>query len=204
MIKQNQIIEENQVIEEIQNDCNVETNLNRIIEAHSGIFIEMVKHYVPENSEYSNREDLLCEKDYHIYKAVQSFDFSKNVKFVTHLGNQAKYLCLNNYNKSKKKPEISCDEIKLDWVSFLSEEEHVSNLIKSDSKELFNKINSFLQNHKDQRVKKIFELRYFSYKDNKIKPWRLIHEEVDLSIQGCINLHKKTIKELRRIININE
>jgi hypothetical protein len=80
----------------------------------------------------------------------------------------------------------------------------VSNIIKSDSKELFKRINEYLENHKDQRVKKIFDLRYFSYKDNKIKPWRLIHKEIGMSIQGCINLHKKTIKELRRIVKVNE
>lgn len=198
------MIEEDLAIKEIQAEKNVESNLSKIIDKHSGIFIEMVKHYVPENSEYSNRDDLLSEKDYHIYKAIKSFDFSKNVKFVTHLGNQAKYLCLNTYNKNKKKPEINCDEIKLDWISFLSEEEHMSNIIKSDSKELFKKINNYLEKHKDERVKKIFELRYFSYKDNKIKPWRLIYREIGMSIQGCINLHKKTIKELRRIVKVNE
>lgn len=198
------MIEEDIAIKEIQAEKNVESNLSKIIDKHSGIFIEMVKHYVPENSEYSNRDDLLSEKDYHIYKAIKSFDFSKNVKFVTHLGNQAKYLCLNTYNKNKKKPEINCEEIKLDWISFLSEEEHMSHIIKSDSKELFKKINNYLEKHKDERVKKIFELRYFSYKDNKIKPWRLIYREIGMSIQGCINLHKKTIKELRRIVKVNE
>lgn len=198
------MIEEDVAIKEIQAEKNVELNLSKIIDKHSGIFIEMVKHYVPENSEYSNRDDLLSEKDYHIYKAIKSFDFSKNVKFVTHLGNQAKYLCLNTYNKNKKKPEINCEEIKLDWISFLSEEEHMSNIIKSDSKELFKKINNYLEKHKDERVKKIFKLRYFSYRDNKIKPWRLIYREIGMSIQGCINLHKKTIKELRRIVKVNE
>lgn len=198
------MIDDNIVIKEIQEEKNVESNLLKLIDRHSGIFIEMVKHYVPQNSEYSNRDDLLSEKDYHIYKAIKSFDFTKNVKFVTHLGNQAKYLCLNTYNKNKKKLEINCEEIKLDWISFLSEEEHMSNIIKSDSKELLKKINNYLERHKDERVKKIFELRYFSYKDNKIKPWRLIYKEIGMSIQGCINLHKKTIKELRRIVKVNE
>lgn len=198
------IKEENKVIEEIQNNKNVDTNLSKIIDRHSGIFIEMVKHYVPENSEYSNRYDLLSEKDYHIYNAIKSFDMSRKVKFVTHLGNQAKYLCLNQYNKSKKKLEINCDEIKLDWISFLSEEEHVSNVIKTESKEVINKIKKYLSEHKDERVKKIFDLRYFSYKDNKIKPWRLIYKEVNLSIQGCINLHKKTVEQIRRLIGKNE
>jgi copper chaperone CopZ len=32
----------------------------------------------------------------------------------------------------------------------------------------------------------------------------LIHKEIGMSIQGCINLHKKTIKELRRIVKVNE
>lgn len=198
------MIDEDLFIKEIQEEKNVESNLSKIIDKHSGIFIEMVKHYVPENSEYSNRDDLLSEKDYHIYKAIKSFDFSKNVKFVTHLGNQAKYLCLNTYNKNRKKPEINCDEIKLDWISFLSEEEHMSNIIKSDSKELFKRINKYLAKHKDERVKRIFELRYFSYKNNKIKPWRLIYKEIGMSIQGCINLHKKTIKELRKVVKVNE
>jgi DNA-directed RNA polymerase specialized sigma subunit len=77
-------------------------------------------------------------------------------------------------------------------------------MLKSDSSEIIKRINDYLKNHRDERVKKIFELRYFSYKNNKIKPWRLIYKEIGLSIQGCINLHKKTIQEIRKVIGKDE
>jgi len=75
------MIDDNIVIKEIQEEKNVESNLLKLIDRHSGIFIEMVKHYVPQNSEYSNRDDLLSEKNYHIYKAVKSFDFKIHFEF---------------------------------------------------------------------------------------------------------------------------
>ena len=54
-----------------------------------------------------------------------------------------------------------------------------------------------LEKEKDHRVKKIIDMRY-NVSDNKLTPWRKIAKEVDMSIQGCINIHNKFINKVKK------
>jgi hypothetical protein len=49
----------------------------------------------------------------------------------------------------------------------------------------------------DKRIKKIFDMRYVIGEKNSVMPWRKICKEVDLSIQGCINVHDRGLKIIR-------
>ena len=40
-------------------------------------------------------------------------------------------------------------------------------------------------------------MRYLNGK-KKLTPWRKIAKELDLSIQGCINIHNSTFKKLKK------
>jgi len=51
--------------------------------------------------------------------------------------------------------------------------------------------------HQDERVKTIFYERYFCGERGKLKPWKQIAQKVNLSTQGCINVHNKTLKEFK-------
>ena len=42
----------------------------------------------------------------------------------------------------------------------------------------------------------IFHERYFCGKRGKLKPWKDVARKINLSAQGCINIHDKAIKEL--------
>jgi DNA-directed RNA polymerase specialized sigma subunit len=53
-------------------------------------------------------------------------------------------------------------------------------------------------NHEDQRVKKIINLRYKVGNKNKTMPWKDISEKVNVSIQGCINIHDRFIEEIKK------
>ena len=54
-----------------------------------------------------------------------------------------------------------------------------------------------LKREKDERVKKIIDIRY-GVDNNKLTPWRKIAEELDMSIQGCINIHNKFINKVKK------
>jgi len=56
---------------------------------------------------------------------------------------------------------------------------------------------SCLEEEKDERVKKIVDMRYGGV-NNKLTPWRFIAKELDMSIQGCINIHNKFINKVKK------
>ena len=60
-----------------------------------------------------------------------------------------------------------------------------------------NEIFSHIESFEDKRVEKIFKMRYLNGK-KKLTPWRKIAKELDLSIQGCINIHNSTFKKLKK------
>ena len=63
--------------------------------------------------------------------------------------------------------------------------------------EFFQKIIDEIDNLKDKRAKKILYERYFSGNGRKLKTWKEIAPLVDLSVQGCINIHNSVIKKIR-------
>jgi hypothetical protein len=48
-----------------------------------------------------------------------------------------------------------------------------------------------------QTVEKIFEMRYIIGEKNKVMPWKKISKELNMSIQGCINIHNSAIEEFK-------
>tara|TARA_B000000557_G_scaffold264724_1_gene271279 strand:+ start:1239 stop:1835 length:597 start_codon:yes stop_codon:yes gene_type:complete len=162
-----------------------------IISRHSGIFIEMINHFVPCNSPYCSREDFIEDKTFYIYKALMKYDESRGAKFSTHLGNEAKWLCLNTYNKNKNRQEIPSSDT--DFDKNLIEEPHKEAIKNEAYKNIIKAINE----HPDIRVKKIFTMRYIQGERNKLMPWKKISKALDMSIQGCINIHNSTIEKLK-------
>ena len=59
-----------------------------------------------------------------------------------------------------------------------------------------------LDKEKDKRVKKIIDIRY-NTTNNKLVPWRVVAKELDMSIQGCINIHNKFITKVKNELNKN-
>ena len=65
------------------------------------------------------------------------------------------------------------------------------------NKELINKIFETLKDSGDKRACKIFTMRYIIGEKNKVMPWKKISKAVNLSIQGCINVHNSYIKKIK-------
>lgn len=63
---------------------------------------------------------------------------------------------------------------------------------------ILSRIFNIIESHPDQRVKRIFKLRYVDPKHNKLTPWKKVSNELRMSIQGCINIHNSAIKVIRK------
>ncbi len=175
--------------------------IQEIISRHSGIFIDMINHYVPCNNNFCNKDELIEDKQYYIYKAAMKYDPNRGTKFSTHLGNEAKWLCLNTYNRNKSRPELPSSDISYD-NPLASHSTLDSPMIENPYKktirnEAYARIIDLINTHPDYRVKKIFNMRYIEGEKNKVMPWKRISAELDMSIQGCINIHNTTIKKIK-------
>ena len=171
---------------------NDEGSLKELINRHSGIYVDMVNKYIPESQEGIYKQDILEEKNYSIYDAVIKFDENKNTKFSTYLGNLTKWKCLNIYNKNIKFPQEDIGSTKEESFSCNPE------INKMENKENLKKIYKFVEKSKDPRVEKIFKMRYSG--DKKLTPWKKIAKKLDLSIQGCINIHNNYLNKIKNYV----
>ena len=186
-------INDNQLVSSIQSNKNTNACLQELINRHSGIFYDMINRLVPENSPVCSKQDLFSERDLHIYKTALKFNPEKGAKFSTFLGNETKYLCLNTYNKEKKR-NINHKTI---------EEINSTNNLESENKldiQLLNEIYFIIDRHPDARVSKVFKMRYKDGDNYKLLAWKDIAPAVKLSIQGCINLHDSVITDIKKKI----
>tara|TARA_Y100000004_G_scaffold3772_1_gene4481 strand:- start:17289 stop:17897 length:609 start_codon:yes stop_codon:yes gene_type:complete len=179
------------LISKIQDD-NDQDSLLEIIDRHSGIFHSMVNHFMSHPQNVLDKNQLVGEKESTIYSAALNYDPDKNTKFSTHLANQTKWKCLNILNKKKKNREIFIDDEKT-----YIEPSCDSFMRQIDKDEAMSVFKTCLETEKDERVKKIVDMRYGAG-NNKLIPWRHIAEELDMSIQGCINVHNRFINKVKK------
>ncbi len=181
-----------ELIEGVKNGQDANECLTEIVNRHSGIYIDMVNHYMPNSMPFVSRVDLLEDKEYNIYRAIIKYDAERGTKFSTHLGNETKWMCLNLYNKNKKYSQVEFDE------NFLSSIHDEGKPYQDEIKrELFNKVIDITKDHPDSRVGTIFEMRYVTGRKNRVMPWKKIGEKLSMSVQGCINIHNNTIEKIK-------
>ena len=184
-------LEDFQLVENIKENKKTEDSLQELIGRHTGIYLDIVNKYT-QNGNLTNKLDLIDEKDYNIYQAALKYKSDRGTKFPTFLGNETKWICLNKYNKRKKEPQVSIDDIKeIDILNTKNEK------INKEDFEVFSEAIKFSKEHKDKRVEKIFEMRYITGEKNKVMPWKKISEKLDMSIQGCINIHNSAVEKFK-------
>lgn len=179
------------LVENLQKQVDIEDSLKTLVERHSGIYLDMVNSYANPNSPFIDYHDLIKDKEYKIYHAAIKYDKNKGAKFSTYLGNETKWMCLNIYNRNKRRPIWHSDYIENMSSIEQTECDTISESIKKD---LFNKVLNVIERHPDSRVEKIFKMRYIIGNKNKVMSWKQIGEEMNLSIQGCINIHNSAVK----------
>ena len=174
------------------NDC--EESLKEIINRHSPLSYKIFYKYSTLLNSYGiDFNEAIKEKDYVIFKAIMSFDSSRKTKFSTWLGNFTRYHCLNLVNQ--RKSHVTLEESELNYHIDKKSKESWGTGPREWS-ELREYSLNILNQIKDQRVKRVFNLRYFS--DNGKMTWSKISGELGISIQTAINLHDRGAKILRK------
>ena len=173
-------------------------HLNELIERHSGIYLNIVNTYASKDSPFIDKSELIKDKNFNIYQAAVKYDPERGTKFSTYLGNETKWLCLNTYNKNRRHPVITTETLDLLHPDLGLYAESIKENIKKD---LFTKVMQLAKGNPDKRVEKIFKMRYIIGKKNKVMPWKNIGKKMDLSIQGCINIHNSAIKKIKQTLD---
>jgi|TARA_B100001939_G_scaffold31972_1_gene24988 hypothetical protein len=182
-------IDDIELVENIKNEKDVDDCLQELIERHTGIYLDIVNKYT-QHTNTSNKLDLIDEKDYNIYQTALKYKSDKGTKFPTFLGNETKWICLNKQNKIKKEKKVAFDDIS--EIDLAQEDDG-----NKEKLEVFKKTIELAKQHQDKRVEKIFEMRYIIGEKNKVMPWKKISKELNMSIQGCINIHNSAIEEFK-------
>lgn len=173
-------------------------SLKELISRHSGIYVDMIRKFGGKALTDTQLDDMRSEKDFNIYMAAITHDASQS-KFSTYLANRTKYKCLTNKTTNKKNSHIvNFDDVEYDCES--GEDDPCEYSQANESRAFLHNILSDIEKHPDPRVPIVFKERYFSTSNHKLKPWHKIAPMVELSVQGCINLHERTVKELNKNI----
>jgi len=188
-----ELLKDNQLVWRVKarrcDDCLIE-----LINRHSKLFFKISQKYFPfvyKRGNSQSVEDIIGSSHSVIYEAIKEYNPRKKVKFSTWLGNFVRYKCLNYLNKNSKL--IDADEAKLDFFFQKKSLEAFSEKEKTED-HIF--ICNLISQFKDDRMKKVFELRYFS--DAKKMTWVSIGDRLNVSAQTAINLHNKGKDMIRR------
>jgi hypothetical protein len=180
------------LIEQIKQN-NSENCLKELIAKHSGIYLQIVNQTISDQSNI-NKNDIIDDKDLFIYQKALNFEPNRNIKFSTYLGNEIKWKCLNIHNKAKRYEY--CDVG--DQSEHLVDKDYIKEYIDN---EMIGLIYEIAEKNPDHRVRKIIQMRYKQCKQSKLTPWKRIAKKLKLSIQGCINIHNRFIKEIKQDLN---
>lgn len=194
------------LIENVKKNKDRDSSLKELIQRHSGIYFSIANRFFPESRMAAaklniDRDLVFDSKDLVIYNAAISYDENRGAKFSTHIGNQARYFCLSQINKAEE------------FVPFESEvfdnifaDESAANVHQNIDASISSKVIGMIKQMSDERIYEIFKLRYLETKNERVTPWSQIYKKIPhakskkkhLTIQGCINLHNKAMKEIRK------
>ena len=58
------------LIEDIRNRVNADESLKELIDRHTGIYMDIINNYIPNDNKIVNKKELIDDKSYNIYQAV--------------------------------------------------------------------------------------------------------------------------------------
>ena len=191
-----------ELVENIKKDQQTNDSIKVLAERHTGLFIQIVKkHSCANTSTFYSNSEIISDKERIVFEAARNWDSTKNTAFNTHFGNCVKWHCLNT-----NKTNIRFARLVPVEDAILASNPDMSTLQESSYAEKdFNdpKLVAFvkeqLEKIQDDRIKTIFEMRYFS-NENKNTRWKDIASKINLSIQGAIDLHDRYLIKLNKAI----
>jgi hypothetical protein len=181
------------LIKSIKKKQKVDECLQELIDRHSGIYLDIVNSFLKNCNNDSLRDEIINEKEYAIYNSALKYDENRGTKFSTFLGNEAKWICLNASNKNKKYLELNDNTFDFEKIKDTCDKTVID--LKD---QILTEFNEQVKIHPDKRIQKIFSMRYSG--NNKLTPWRKISKAMNLSIQGCINIHNAALNSISKNI----
>ena len=181
------------LINNIKKKKKVDESLQQLIDRHSGIYLDIVNSFMKSCNNDSLKDEIMSDKEYAIYNSALKYDDQRGTKFSTFLGNEAKWICLNASNKNKKYLELNDNTYNFEEIK-----DTCNKPVVDFQEQILKEFNDQVKNHPDKRIQKIFSMRYSGNK--KLVPWRKISKTMNLSIQGCINIHNAALKSISKTI----
>lgn len=161
-------------------------SVNILLNRHGGLYVNIINSI----STGCVNQTLNDDKFYILFRAADTFDPSKNVKFSTWFGNCARYHALNYINREDKTKYHTPIESKTFNSNQFTYE--VKNFNNEQELLIFDKLKKL----DDKRVEKIYRLRFL-----EDKSWKEISKEMNLSVMSCFNLFNKGKKILKIHLN---
>lgn len=188
-----EILSDLDLIKNIKRKKKVDECLQELIDRHSGIYLDIVNSFLRNCNNDSLRDEIINDKEYAIYNSVLKYDENRGTKFSTFLGNEAKWMCLNASNKNKKYVELNDNTYDFECIK-----DNYEHTVVNFQDQILKEFNEEISKHPDKRIQKIFSMRYSGNK--KLTPWRKISKSMNLSIQGCINIHNAALNSISKSI----
>lgn len=171
----------------IKDNCN--DSFKNLSDLYSRFYYKIIlKYSAPLYKAGMSKKDIEVEKDFILFKAIKSFNAEQKTKFSTWFCNYSRYHVLNLINYSKKNRILEHEDI--------DEAANVKVYTVDKKNDTLTYLLSLLSSLKDDRIRKVYEARYFSG-GRKVATWDKVAEKVGVSTQTAINLHEKTKPLLR-------
>lgn len=182
------------LVNNIKQNLSPDDSIKILSERHSGLYAQTVLRTTGDSIP-NLKEDLMQEKMSIVYSAATTYDESRCPKFSTYLANMARWNCLHNKSE-KKNCEIPCDNDTIDLI-LNAEEKFAMPTITDDF--LMNRINEEIAAIPNETAQRIIKMRYFC-SSGKNNSWKKIANSLQLSIQGCIDIHNRYLSRIRKNI----
>jgi DNA-directed RNA polymerase sigma subunit (sigma70/sigma32) len=171
----------------INDNCN--DSFKNLSDLYSRFYYKIIlKYSAPLYKAGMSKKDIEVEKDFILFKAIKSFNAEQKTKFSTWFCNYSRYHVLNLINYSKKNRILEHEDI--------DKAANVKVYTVDKKNDTLTYLLSLLSSLKDDRIRKVYEARYFSG-GRKVATWDKVAEKVGVSTQTAINLHEKTKPLLR-------
>jgi RNA polymerase sigma factor (sigma-70 family) len=166
---------------------------NELIERHSGIFVDTVSRYCPQNRKNFWMQEILEDKYSFFWDAISSFSNEKS-QFHTWLANITKYKCKSKRTSENKKADKEfIDDLELDVNNI---EDNKSIVHELEKKEICSIIDNVVKKKFCERDCKIFYERF--QKERKLID---IADQFNLKPQRIEQIGKTILKEIKDTIS---
>mgnify|MGYP006079878815 CR=1 FL=1 len=180
-------LKDEDLIYNVKNNLDKNKSFSELVFRYEKIYYKICHKYMIGRDKESKLE-VLSNKEAFFFEALLGYDDSKKAKFSTYLSSILKWKLIKEYHNSRKAT-----------FTELNGNEKYENYYTSKEFDLVSALKE-LKKDRDSRVYKIFKLRYLDGDGNKLMPWNKVCTYLDLSIQGCIDIHNKFLEKKKKIL----